>query len=158
MRLFMLNILFAAVFTLLTGSGRIGVFMFGCVLGYGILWLSSPLYKDTRYFEKLPKTLNLITYFLKELFVSNLRVLWDVITPGHISSPGIIGVPLDAETDLEIFLVANLISLTPGTLSVDLSEDKKNLFVHIMFLENAAAARADIKNGLEKRVLEVMRS
>ena len=158
MPLFMLNILFAAVFTLLTGSGSIGVFMLGSVLGYLILWLSSPLYKDTHYFEKLPKTIALITYFVKELFVSNLRVLWDVITPGHISRPGIIGVPLDAETDLEIFLVANLISLTPGTLSVDLSEDKKTLFVHIMFLENVAAARADIKNGLEKRILEVMRS
>ncbi|MCG8686161.1 MAG: Na+/H+ antiporter subunit E [Desulfobacterales bacterium] len=158
MPLFILNILFAAVFTLLTGSGSIGVFILGSVLGYFILWLSSPLYKDTRYFEKLPKTITLITYFLKELFISNLRVLWDVITPGQISRPGIIGVPLDAKTDLEIFLVANLISLTPGTLSVDLSEDKKTLFVHIMFLENVADARADIKNGLEKRILEVMRS
>ncbi len=158
MPLFILNILFASVFTLFTGSGHIGVFMFGCILGYGVLWLSSPLHKDTRYFKKLPKVLNLITYFLKELIVSNLRVLWDVITPGLISHPGIIGIDLDAETDLEIFLVANLVSLTPGTLSVDLSGDRKTLFVHVMFLENVADARADIKHGLEKRVLEVMRS
>lgn len=157
MALFILNIVFAAVFTLLLDSGRIGVFLAGFILGYLILWISCPLYKDTRYLRKLPKTLNLAAYFLKELLMSNLRVLWDVITPWDINRPGIIGVPLTAETDLEIFMVANLLSLTPGTLSVDLSDDRKTLFVHVMFLENADKARADIKNGLEKKVLEVMR-
>ncbi len=158
MSLFILNIVFAAVFTTLLDSGSISVFLFGFALGYIALWLSKPLYRDTRYFEKLPKTIKLAGYFLKELAVSNLRVLWDVITPRHIHRPGIIGVPLAAQTDLEIFVVANLISLTPGTLSVDLSEDRKTLYVHIMFLDNVETARADIKNGLERRVLEVMRT
>jgi multicomponent Na+:H+ antiporter subunit E len=66
-------------------------------------------------------------------------------------------VPLSARTDLEIFLVSNLLSLTPGTLSVDLSEDRHTLFVHVMFLEDVDKTRHEIKNGLEKRVLEVMR-
>ena len=158
MSLFILNIAFAAVFTTLLGSGSITVFLFGFAVGYIALWLSKPLYRDTRYFKKLSKTIKLVGYFLKELAVSNLRVLWDVITPRHIHRPGIIGVPLAAHTDLEIFVVANLISLTPGTLSVDLSEDRKTLYVHIMFLDNVETARADIKNGLERRVLEVMRT
>jgi multicomponent Na+:H+ antiporter subunit E len=157
MPLFMLNLFFAAVFTLLLGSTSISVFWVGFVLGYGVLWVSSPLYPDTRYFTKLPKTLNLTVFFLKELAISSLRVSWDVITPRHINRPGIIGVPLTARTNLEIFLVANLVSLTPGTLSVDLSEDKKTLFVHVMFLEDIDKTRADIKNGLERRILEVMR-
>jgi multicomponent Na+:H+ antiporter subunit E len=129
----------------------------GFALGYVALWLSKPLYRDTRYFKKFPKTINLAGYFLKELAISNLRVLWDVITPRHINRPGIIGVPLTAQTDLEIFIVASLISLTPGTLSVDLSEDRKTLFVHVMFLDDVERTRADIKNGLERRVLEVIR-
>lgn len=157
MPMFMLNLFFAAVFTLLLGSTSITAFLVGFVLGYGILWVSSPLYPDTRYFQKLPKTLNLTVFFLKELVMSSLRVAWDVITPGHINRPGIIGVPLTARTNLEIFLVANLVSLTPGTLSMDLSEDKKTLFVHVMFLEDIDKTRADIKNGLERRILEVMR-
>ncbi len=156
MPLFILNIFLAAVLMVLTGSGSISVFFLGFALGYVILWVTSPLYPQTRYFKKLPKVLSLVLYFLKELLVSNLRVLWDVITPRHISRPGIIGVPLSARTDLEIFMVANLLSLTPGTLSVDLSEDRKILFVHVMFLEDAEAAKAGIQNGLEKRVLEVM--
>ncbi len=158
MSLFILNIVFAAVFTTLLGSGSIGIFLLGFALGYFALWLSQPLYRETRYFTKLPKTINLTVYFLKELVVSNLRVLWDVITPRHINRPGIIGIPLTARTDLEIFVVANLISLTPGTLSVDLSEDRRTLYVHVMFLYDVESARRDIKNGLERRVLEVMRS
>jgi len=147
----------AGLFTILLGSGSIGVFLSGFGLGYAALWLSKPLYQNTRYFMTLPKTVNLVAYFLKELVISNLRVLWDVITPGHINRPGIIGVPLKAQTDLEIFVVASLISLTPGTLSVDLSEDRKTLFVHVMFLDDVEKAREEIKNGLEWRILEVMR-
>jgi multicomponent Na+:H+ antiporter subunit E len=158
MSLLILNIVFAAVFTILLGSGSIGVFLFGFALGYLALWLSKPLYHDTRYFKKLPRIINLFGFFHKELVVSNLRVLWEVITPWQINRPGIIGVPLTAQTDLEIFVVANLISLTPGTLSVDLSPDRKTLFVHVMFLDDVEKVRADIKNGLERRVLEVMRA
>jgi multicomponent Na+:H+ antiporter subunit E len=157
MRLLILNLFFAAVFTLLLGSIRISAFIAGFFIGYLVLWMSSPLYPETRYFKKLPKTINLILYFFKELVISSFRVTWDVITPSHISRPGIIGVPLSAGTDLEIFLVANLLSLTPGTLSVDLSEDKTTLFVHVMFLEDADNTRKKIKNELERRVLEVMR-
>jgi multicomponent Na+:H+ antiporter subunit E len=157
MSLPILNIAFAVVFTILLGSDSIGVFLSGFVLGYVALWLSKPLYQDTAYFRRLPKTVNLAVYFLKELVVSNLRVLWDVITPKHINRPGIIGIPLTAKTDLEIFVVASLISLTPGTLSVDLSDDRKILFVHVMFLDDVEKTREDIKSGLERRVLEVMR-
>lgn len=157
MSLSILNILFAVVFMILLGSDSISVFLAGFTLGYAALWLSKPLYRDTRYFKRLPKTINLACYFLKELVISNLRVLWDVITPRHINRPGIIGVPLTAKTDLEIFVVASMISLTPGTLSVDLSEDRKTLFVHVMFLDDVEKTRVDIKNGLERRILEVIR-
>jgi multicomponent Na+:H+ antiporter subunit E len=158
MTLLALNIVFAAVFTTLLGSGHIGVFLSGFALGYVALWLSKPLYQESGYFQKTPKTILLVVFFLKELVVSSLRVLWEVITPWQINRPGIIGVPLEARTDLEIFIVANLISLTPGTLSVDLSEDRRTLYVHVMFLEDVARTRAEIKDGLERRVLEVTRS
>jgi multicomponent Na+:H+ antiporter subunit E len=66
-------------------------------------------------------------------------------------------VPLDAKTDFEIMMVANLISLTPGTLSIDLSEDRRYLYVHVMFMQDVAEVRRELKQGLEKRVLEVLR-
>jgi multicomponent Na+:H+ antiporter subunit E len=155
--LFLLNIFLAIGFSAVLGRFTLSGFLVGFLVGFGALWLTKPLYRDARYFQRLPKVLRLMVYFVKELFVSNFRVMWDVITPRHISRPGIIGVPLEAETGLEIMLVANLVSLTPGTLSVDVSDDKKILYVHVMFLEDVEQTIRSIKDGLERRVLEVMR-
>ena len=157
MNVFLLNIFLALGFNAVLGQLNLSGFVLGFVVGYAALWLTKPLYGNTRYFERLPRVLGLVGFFGKELLVSNLKVLWDVITPQHISRPGIISLPLDARTDTEIMLVANLISLTPGTLSLDLSEDKRVLYVHVMFLDNIDETRQQIKQGLEKRVLEVMR-
>ncbi len=155
--LFLLNICLAFGFSAVVGQFSLGGFLGGFAVGYAALWLTRPLYRESRYFSRLPRALLLAAHFAKELFISNARVLWDVITPGHISRPGIIGVPLDVETDLEIMLLASLLSLTPGTLSVDVSGDRKTLYVHVMFLDDVEAARRAIKEGLEKRLLEVMR-
>jgi multicomponent Na+:H+ antiporter subunit E len=157
MNLFLLNLFLALGFNAVLGELDLSGFLAGFIFGYLALWLTKPLYGETRYFERLPKVLGLIGFFGKELLVSNLRVLWDVITPQHISRPGIIGIPLDARTDAEIMLVANLISLTPGTLSLDLSEDRRVLYIHVMFLDDINQTRKQIKQGLERRVLEVMR-
>ena len=157
MNLFLLNIFLALGFSAVLGQLNFSGFIAGFVVGYLALWLSKPLYGNTRYFERLPKVLGLITFFGKELLISNVKVLWDVITPQHISRPGIIAIPLDARTDAEIMLVANLISLTPGTLSLDLSENRRLLYVHVIFLDDNDQMRRQIKQGLEKRVLEVMR-
>ena len=157
MNLFLLNIFLALGFSAVLGRLNLSGFIAGFIVGYLALWLSKPLYGKTRYFERLPKILGLITFFARELLVSNVKVLWDVITPQHISRPGIIALPLDARTDAEIMLVANLISLTPGTLSLDLSEDRKLLYIHVMFLDDIEQTRRQIKQGLERRVLEVMR-
>jgi multicomponent Na+:H+ antiporter subunit E len=157
MNLFLLNIFLALGFSAVFGQLNLSGFISGFVVGYVALWLTKPLYGKTRYFERLSGVLRLIGFFGKELLVSNLKVLWDVITPRHISRPGIIGLPLDARTDVEIMLVANLISLTPGTLSLDLSEDRRVLYIHVMFLDDIEKTRQQIKQGLERRVLEVMR-
>ncbi|MFZ0611402.1 MAG: Na+/H+ antiporter subunit E [Desulfobacterales bacterium] len=155
--LFLLNIFLAVGFSAVLGHFSLGGLLAGFGIGFAALWLTKPLYENSGYLTRLPKVVMLLAYFVKELFISNLRVMWDVITPKHISRPGIIGVPLDARTDLEIMLVANLISLTPGTLSLEVSEDKKTLYVHVMFLDDVEETRRSIKTGLERRVLEVMR-
>jgi multicomponent Na+:H+ antiporter subunit E len=69
--------------------------------------------------------------------------------------PAIVAIPLDLRGDLEITLLANLITLTPGTLSLDVSSDKRVLYVHSMYVTDIAAFRSEIKNGFEKRVKEL---
>ncbi|MGD9310293.1 MAG: Na+/H+ antiporter subunit E [Desulfosarcina sp.] len=157
MNLFFINTFIALGYIGVQGQFNLSGFLIGFALGYLALWLTQPLYGKSRYFQRVPKTVRLTGFFLVELLLSNLRVFWDVVTPGHISRPGIVGVPLSAESDMEILLVANLISLTPGTLSVDLSQDRRTLYVHVMFLDDPELFRQSIKTGLEQRVLEVTR-
>ena len=157
MNLFIINILLSVGFMIALESFTLSSLIMGLIVGYGALWLTRPLYGDNRYFGRVPTIIRLGAFFIKALFVSNFRVLWDVVTPAHISRPGIIGLPLDARTDLEIMLVANMISLTPGTLSIDLSEDRRTLYVHVMFLDDIDDIRKELKEGLERRVLEVLR-
>ncbi len=98
-----------------------------------------------------------IGFYMKELIRANIRVAYDALTPTHYMCPAILAVPLDAKTDFEILLLANLITMTPGTLSVDVSTDREVLYVHGMYVEDETAFRAEIKDRLEKRVLELLR-
>ena len=70
--------------------------------------------------------------------------------------PGIIAVPLDATQDGQILLLSMLINTTPGSVALDVSSDRKTLYVHVMYMETPDAARDEIKKGFERRVLEVL--
>lgn len=129
----------------------------GFVIGYGILWLLQPLTGvRSRYFLRVYFWLKLIVLFLYELVVSSLQVFWDVVTPRHRARPAIIDMPLDVQTDAGILLVTNLISLTPGTLSIDVSEDRKTLKVHAMFADDPEAVCHALKSGMEKWVIDAL--
>ena len=108
--------------------------------------------------RRLWGAITLFFYFHYELIVSSVRVAWDVLTPHNYARPGFVVMPLDAKTDVELMLTANLISLTPGTLSVDLNEDRSELLVHSMFGgDDPEAEIAAMKHGIERRVLRATR-
>lgn len=157
MNLLVPHTILAVGWAALLGHFSLGTLLAGLALGYGVLWLLRPLYGPTDYFEHFWRALGLGLFFVKELVVSSLRVVWEVLTPGQHSRPGIIALPLDVETPVEITMLANLISLTPGTLSLELSEDRRTLYVHAMFIDDIEALRAETKNQLEQRILRVFR-
>lgn len=157
MTLFFANILLALIWAAMTGAISMSNLVIGSIIGYLVLLILRPILGPSAYFYKLPQTLRFIVYFFKEMLVSSLRVGYDVITPTHYNKPGIVAIPLDAKTDIEITLLANLISLTPGTLSLDLSPDRSILYIHAMFAADPDRLRSDIKGHLEKRLLELMR-
>jgi multicomponent Na+:H+ antiporter subunit E len=101
--------------------------------------------------------LRLSALFVYELVVSSIKVAWDVMTPTHLSRPGIIAVPLDTETDVEITVFANLICLTPGTLSLEVSADRRRLYVHAMFIDDPVRDCQALKASFERRVIEALR-
>jgi multicomponent Na+:H+ antiporter subunit E len=158
MELFIYNILISMLWALLTGNVSIGNLTIGFLLGYFALTLLHPATgTKASYFQKTMQFVRFALFFIKELVVSSYRVAKDVIKPLPLMRPGIIGIPLDAETDLEITMLANLITLTPGTLSLDVSPDRKTLYIHAMYLVDADDLRQEIKEGMERRLLELLR-
>lgn len=106
--------------------------------------------------RQLRSQITLAGFFLVELVKSSIRVAWDVIRPQSKARPGIIAVPLDTTSDLQTTVLANLISLTPGSLSLDVSEDQKTLYVHLMFVGSVEAECSAIKLDFERRVMEAI--
>jgi multicomponent Na+:H+ antiporter subunit E len=157
LRKFLLNLLLTFVWVALTGSFEKANFAFGFILSFCILWAITRKGEGAKYFTRLPKIVSFVFFFLYELLKANLQVAFDVITPKFYMTPGIIKIPLSAKTDLEITLLANMISLTPGSLSLDVSEDKSVLYVHAMYLHNREKYIKHIKTGFERRLLEILR-
>ncbi len=153
----LINLLLTLIWLALTGKFELGNFVFGFVLSFGILYTMARKIEEKRYFSHLIKIIGFIFFFLYELLKANLEVAYDVMTPSFFMKPGIVSIPLDAKTDLEITLLANLITLTPGTLSLDVSDDKKVLYVHSMYIKDKAGFIKNIKTGFEKRLLEILR-
>jgi multicomponent Na+:H+ antiporter subunit E len=152
MRVALWNLLLALIWLAMTGVFSSENFIFGIVLGFLALLISRRVQSPTR----LIKTVELIGYFLYELVLANVRLAWDIATPSTRMRPGIIAIPLDVKTEMQILLLTSLISLTPGTLSLDISPDRSTLYVHVLYLSDPDTERQHIKQGFERRVLEVM--
>jgi multicomponent Na+:H+ antiporter subunit E len=107
--------------------------------------------------RRLGSVVSLALLFVYELGASAVRVAMVVLTPNlnSVLRPGIVAFPLSLKSDAEITLLANLITLTPGTLSVDVSEDRSLLYVHTLTLDTRESLIADIARGFEAKVREV---
>ena len=151
------NIILALIWIAVSGEFTAATLMVGFILGYVILGVTLrdvPAFRG--YVQRVPKVIMFIGFFIRELIVSNLRVAYDVVTPTDYMRPAVIAVPLEAKTDGEITIVANLLSLTPGTLSLDVSSDRKVLYIHVMYLDDLKTVQQQIKY-FESRVLELLR-
>lgn len=157
MKTLLANILLGFTWMLLNSDLSFSNFLEGFFVGYLILLIAKGSFSNNRYFTKLPRLIGFVFFFLYELILANFKVAYDIITPTHLMRPGVVAIPLDAQTDLEITLLANLITLTPGTLTLDVSPDKKIIYVHSMYIDNVEEFKKEIKTGLERKLLEVMR-
>lgn len=154
---FLWNLLLAIAWVFSLGQLTVLNLAIGFILGYIVLWLARDLVGSGWYCSRVPKVVEFLLFFLWSLFWANLRVAYDVLTPRYHMRPGIIALPLDARTDNEITLLANLISLTPGTLSLHVSEDRQILYVHSMYIDDVEREKHKLKHNFERRLLELMR-
>ncbi len=157
-KMFLLNVLLALAWLLLTGVFSPTNLFFGFILGFLVLMLPGNTMPEGKAYIKRARSIgSFLVFFLYELTAANIKVAFDVLTIKHYMRPGIVAIPLDVKGDFEITLFANLITLTPGTLSIDISDDCKVLYVHSMYIDDPETFRQGIKNQLERRLLKVLR-
>lgn len=157
MNAFVWNIFLAVTWAATTGNFSLYNLFVGFVLGYLILRLAMHVMGDSPYYGKVGQILGFACFFLWQLIKANLRMAYHVVTPHSSLQPAVIGVPLEEMSDIELLILTNMISLTPGTLSLDLSDDKRTLYIHTMDMTDSDDSIRAIKDGFERRLLEVMR-
>ncbi len=154
MILYAINLLMAIVWAAVTGSATLLNLIFGFVLSTLTLGLIREQVNGTGYLTRSFRVASLAWLFFVELAKSAWKVALMVVSPKVDIKPGIFAYPLTVTRDFEITLLANLITLTPGTLSVDVSEDRKTLYVHAIDCSDPEAARRDIADGFERKIRE----
>ena len=146
------------VWMALTGDFSPANFLIGFLVSSLALWISNPGAGSAPavvYLRRVWRWLAFAGFFLGELVLASLRIFWDILTPRHRMRPAIIAIPLDLEGDVAVTFLANLITLTPGTLSLDIDEERRVLYVHAMYVDEVEDFRQDIKRRYERRVKEL---
>jgi multicomponent Na+:H+ antiporter subunit E len=149
------NLLIAFAWAFVSGSFDGTNLLLGFAAGYLALHLFSEAFGGPAYHARMKSWARVWGWFAYDLVMSTWQVAVAVVTMNHRGRSRFVEVPLDVQSDLGIIMVANLITLTPGTLSVDVSADRRTLLVHGLIVDDPEALIADIKSGLEKRVMEV---
>ena len=150
------NLLLAMLWMILTGSFTGPSFVVGFLFGYGCLAMMQrhvPVLDG--YAAKVPGVIMFVLFFIWSVIKANVRVAIDVATPRLSIKPGVVGVPLELDTDVGITILANFITLTPGTLSLDVSDDRNVLYIHAMYLDDEEGLLREIKD-IERRILELL--
>lgn len=106
---------------------------------------------------KIYRIINFIIYYIYEMIKANLLIAVDILSPHPKMKPGIVIHNLDDMSDQELLTLFNLLSMTPGTLSIDISNDRRCIYVHAWNINDVEKFKNEIKTNLEKRVLKVYR-
>lgn len=154
---FALNLALALVWAAISGAFTGYNLLIGFVMGMVVLLILRQALGSGAYLQQIGILVSFIFFFLKELLLSSLQVAWEVITPNSRISPGVIAIALDDDMSAaQITLLANTITLTPGTLSIDVSPDKRYLYIHAMYIKDVEAFKQSIHDDFIARVKKVL--
>ncbi|MDE4084006.1 Na+/H+ antiporter subunit E [Planococcus maritimus] len=154
----LLNFFLALVWMFMTVSFTPSGFVIGFLIGLGIIILMRRFFSKRLYILRVWALISLFLLFLRELFMSSIQVLSIVIRPNMNIKPAIFEMETELSIDWQVTLLSALITLTPGTLVIGISEDQKRLYIHALDFEDIDSAVSSIKNTFERAILEVSRS
>ncbi|MDQ0976414.1 multicomponent Na+:H+ antiporter subunit E [Neobacillus niacini] len=132
-------------------------FIKGYIFGLLVIFVLRRYFASRFYLFRLWSFIKLIFIFIKELILSNIAIVKIVLKPKLDMRPAIFAMDTALTKDWQITLLSSLITLTPGTLVIDVSDDNKTLFIHAMNIGEVEDEINSIKNSFEKAILEVSR-
>lgn len=153
----LLNFFLAFLWMFLSGSFTTSAFLIGYALGLLIMFAMRRTFKTRFYLGPVVALVALLLRFLYELIVANFQVLSIILKPRLDIKPGIFAYETELTHGWQVTLLSLLITLTPGTLVVDISDDNKTLYIHALHMPEASEAISSIRNSFEKAILEVSR-
>ncbi|MEK4028346.1 MULTISPECIES: Na+/H+ antiporter subunit E [Bacillaceae] len=153
----LLNFFLAFLWMFLQVSFNSKTFIIGYLIGLILIYGMRRFFKTELYVRRVFAIVYLTLLFFKELIMANIDVLKVILKPKLDIQPGIFALPTELKSDWEITLLANLITLTPGTLVIDVSDDQKTLYVHAIDVPDVQDAINGIKESFEKAIMEVSR-
>lgn len=145
----LLTVVLIGLWLLLVNDVSGGHLVVGAILGWLIPFATSRFWPEVIRIRHPIALLRYLLVFIYDIVVGSFEVAWRIVRgPAHLK-PAFVDIPLVLERDLTISLLANTISLTPGTVSALLSEDKRTLVVHTLHTDDAAALIAGIRSRYE---------
>lgn len=152
----LLTLILAIVWVLLQNEITAGMAVFGLILGILIPWATSIWWPDTPQGFRMGKMIVYSFVVIWDIILANIQVAWIVISvPNAKLKPAWIVVPLELKQPEAITLLAGTITLTPGTVSADLSDEGHSLLVHVLHTDDPDGVRDEIKERYERRLLEI---
>ncbi|MBM1633608.1 Na+/H+ antiporter subunit E [Sulfitobacter mediterraneus] len=152
----LLTLLLALVWILLQNNFSAGMAVFGLILGILIPRLTVVWWPDRPVRLHLGQMVGYMLVVLWDILVANVQVAWIVLTkPNSKLRPAWIVVPLDLRQPEAITILAGTITLTPGTVSADLSDEGHSLLVHVLHTDDPDSVRDEIKDRYERRLKEI---
>jgi len=155
--LFLLNIILALTWAALQGQLDVANIVIGFFVSAGLIYMFQKMFFPSTYFRKVVLSGKLLLVFLRELIKSNIAVLKVVMSPRIRVRSGVIALPTELTDELALTLLANMITLTPGTLTLDISPDRRYLFVHTLNLDHPETLKQDIQRSFEQYLRELSR-
>jgi len=151
----LLNMLIAVIWMFLQNSYAISSLIVGYVIGMIVLFILRRFLTFDFYLRRVWAIIKLLVLFLSELIKANIDVVKIVLKAKMDFQPGIVAVPTKLESDLEVSILAALITLTPGTVSMEFSDDSKIIYVHAIDVPDKEEMIDQVQNTFEKAIMEV---
>ena len=151
----LLSLVLAATWLLVANTVTIGHLLLAAVLGLVIPWLTWRFWPDRPCLARPGRIPAYIGRVLADIVVANFEVARQVLGPVRSLQPVFVEVPVDLADDFAVTVFASTVSLTPGTVSADISDDRRWLLVHALHAEDPAAVAAQVKARYEAPLKEI---